>query len=576
MKKIISTILCAALLCSTACTVSAADTENVPSRWAKEYVEQAADLNIYSEKELSIDYQKFIDRESYCELAYSTLERADLLGDYKASADEKLFKDTQNEKVYVLNKMGIIKGKGHGAFAPADSLTREEAATILFRMLKYTDYLKDDSYIEANSQLTRYRDDKIISDWAYDAVYEMLSMGIMIGTGNGFEPKNSYTGEQAITTMVRIMEFVTGSDPETAGENSFASNMNALMPQNKNYMFSPLSIKMAMAMMANGASGETQSQILDATGIQNIGVFNMKAQEMIRNYSQSEILKLNVANSLWINSSKTDLRFSEDYESCLRQFYNAESGIVTSDDALEKVNGWVNKNTNGKIPSILDKNDFHSIIVNAVYFKGQWQSPFEKQFTDPDTFTDRSGKQSQIDFMNKISYMRYAKTNGVSVVELPYKTQKTSVADSEYQGVDVSMFLLMSDGTGFNPESVLTEAELSTKYVNLFVPKFKIEYASGISEMLKKLGIEKAFTANADFRKMYDNGNTYIEDAIHKTYITVDEQGTEAAAVTGIVNRATSIPAEPIIVKYNKPFTFVIMDKTNHEILFMGEYAYAE
>ena len=140
----------------------------------------------------------------------------------------------------------------------------------------------------------------------------------------------------------------------------------------------------------------------------------------------------------------------------------------------------------------------------------------------------------------------------------------------------IRMYFIMSD-KAFNAEEVLSKSSLKSTYMNLSVPKFKIEYDNEISDLLKNIGLKKSFSSESEFTKMCDNGNMYMDSVIHKTYINVDEEGTEAAAVTAILLNATSaLPPEPRTVSFNKPFTFVIRDDANGEILFMGEYAYAE
>ena len=197
-------------------------------------------------------------------------------------------------------------------------------------------------------------------------------------------------------------------------------------------------------------------------------------------------------------------------------------------------------------------------------------------------FTSRDGKQTEIDFMNKTSWINYALSDGVLIVELPYLTKKAVFSeDGEYlytktlEGIDVSMYLMMSD-RAFMPEETLNRVELSRTFVSLSVPKFKVEYTAGIRDILKLLGINKAFERDAEFGKMFAGGNMYIDSVLHKTYINVDEEGTEAAAVTAMAMAGSALPPEPVSVKLNKPFTFVIRDNVNGEILFMGEYAFAK
>ena len=185
--------------------------------------------------------------------------------------------------------------------------------------------------------------------------------------------------------------------------------------------------------------------------------------------------------------------------------------------------------------------------------------------------------------MNKRGFVSYAETDGVSIVALDYlrgveiyDEEKDEYSEQYLKDAKIRMYFIMSD-KAFNAEEVLSKSSLKSTYMNLSVPKFKIEYDNEISDLLKNIGLKKSFSSESEFTKMCDNGNMYMESVIHKTYINVDEEGTEAAAVTAILLNATSaLPPEPINVSFNKPFTFVIRDDANGEILFMGEYAYAE
>ena len=268
----------------------------------------------------------------------------------------------------------------------------------------------------------------------------------------------------------------------------------------------------------------------------------------------------------------------------LSKTFDATSDIVTDKNAVSEINGWVNDKTEGKIPAIITESnkDFLAMLVNAVYFKGRWQNEFNKSATEKDVFTSRDSSQTEIDFMNRRAWMSYANTDGVSIVALPYLTRQDVFDENgEYietkklDGVDIRMYLMMSDGN-FSPEEILNKAEMDSRFITLSVPKFNIEYSTGLNSILKTIGINKAFEENAEFEKMFDSGNMWIDSSIHKTYIKVDEEGTEAAAVTALGMAGSAMPPEPIEVKFNKPFTFVIKDNANGEILFMGEYAFAK
>ncbi len=577
MKRIISLILFAVMILSFV-PVSANEATTPlapPSDWALGDVKKAAEANITS-NDITYNYRKAITRAEFCALTYNFIINNIKPPVPKASIN---FTDTSSVEVNVLYDMGIIKGKAEGIFAPNDFLTREEAATIIIRLVNTL------MPVPVTEMYYAYDDEADISPWAADSVQIISNMGIMKGVGNNsFAPLATYTTEEAIVTLVRLCEVYKLN---YFNEDLFTDNLNSKMPSDKNYMFSPMSVKMALALAANGADGETKSEILTALGISDLDEFNEFSKELISKYSQTEYLKLNIANSIWINSDKTDQQFSSDYQHKAGEFYSAEAKTVNDQTAVEEINSWVSDKTNGKIPTIANNSDFWASLINAIYFKAAWQDEFSTHATKKDTFTSADGTEAQIDFMNKTSWMTALVSDEVIIAELPYKNRFDKVSsDGTYLGsdtyadLDVSMYLIMcSDGA--SPEATLHDAisskSMGSTYANFSMPKFKIEFETSLNDILLQCGISKAFDPeNADFKNMFDSGNMFITDTIHKTYISVDEKGTEAAAVTALMMAGSALPPEPVDVKFNKPFYFVIRDNTNGESLFVGRYAFAE
>lgn len=541
-----------------------------PSDWAKDDVKKAIENGIADNAEMY--WQGFITRREFCRMAYNALNQIKEIPLMKVA--ENPFDDVIDEKVFALANIGIINGTDDKTFSPDAGLTREEAATFVWRMLKYA---KGDDYTQLR-EINLFDDDENISDWSRDAIYSLVATDIMIGTGSGFAPKRLYTAEEAAATLNRFSDMFKKSDEDINTEpTTFADKLNAQMPQDKNYMFSPFSIKMALAMAANGADGATKDEILKALDIDDLDAYNKNVKQTLERYSKSDVLKLNVANSIWLNSDNTKEKFVKDFSDKMKEFFSAESDVVTRANALEKINGWVKDKTNDKISSIIDENnlDFMAMLINAVYFKGSWLKDFSEAATADDTFTDRNGNKVQIPFMNQTDYFNYGRINDTEIVEMPYLAYDESSDGSKRIDMDISMYLIKSD-KDINAEEILNSAEMNRSYVRLSVPKFKTEYGTSLKGMLGALGIDTAFGEMADFDKMLGEKNLQLTDVLHKTYINVDEKGTEAAAVTAAMAGATSMPPEPVSVKFDKPFTYVIMDNTTKDILFMGEYAFAK
>ena len=401
----------------------------------------------------------------------------------------------------------------------------------------------------------------------------------------------------------------TVTQAPTSGVNDFAMKMNNQMDSSENYMFSPLSIKMALAMTANGSADKTKSEMLAALGIDNLDEYNKTAKALIESYNSfdfdyqtyneltdkvnsgeaseeehqkwykmnSELISnekayLSIANSIWVNKEyKNEYgykpSFKPDFENIIKDSYGGTSGVVDNSDAVERINKWTSDKTNGKITEIIADSDFLAALVNAVYFNGKWESEFPEYATNPDTFNNADGTTAQTDFMNALRYVGYYADDSVQMIKLPYK------------GGNTAMYISIDDGNISGYDTYFDLLEWTD--VNISMPKFRIEYSKELNDLLERLGIERAFSADtAQFPNICDGipdgENIYIDKVLHKTYIDVDEEGTEAAAVTAVIMGTNSLsitPPEPIEFKADKPFTFIIRDESSGEIIFMGRLA---
>ena len=584
MKRIMFFVLALTLAISCSLFVYAEKSSGVsgrvtPSEWAKEDVEEALTLGIL-DADKTYYYGSLITREAFCEIIDRFIDTESSVFGITSMNAPNPFTDTDSQATYSLYNLDIIKGKSETIFAPDDFITREEAAVIFSRLLNYNSNLKAQS---SKKNLVRdYDDYEEISSWAEDAVNRMTNLGIMEGYGEKvFSPKGIYTIEEAVVMVMRLQRLCRNTE-NMFSVVSFADGLNLNMPEDENYMFSPLSIKMALALAANGAEGETKKDILDCMLINDLDSYNEYSKSLIDRYSKSDKLTLSISNSVWVNTDNCPHNFKDGYKKAVSDYYNGESGQVNNKNAVDTINGWVNEKTNEKIPSIIDDSDFWAALVNAIYFKGAWENDFSERLTKPDTFHSADGTESKIDFMNQTDRFQYCNTNGVEIVKLPYKSNFMTEDENgkimwESAGANISMYLIKTDDSSV--EKTLNNAELDYKRIKLSVPKFKVEYSE---EITKYLEFGTATSRNlADFSGMMNlsaDEDLWIDKILHKTYISVDEEGTEAAAVTAVMMEgATSArPEDPIEVKFDKPFYFVIRDDTNGEILFMGRYAYAE
>lgn len=341
------------------------------------------------------------------------------------------------------------------------------------------------------------------------------------------------------------------------------------MPKDQNYMISPFSIKMAMMMAANGANGYTQKEILSALGVSSIDEYNQKANDIITRYNSNKDVNLNVANSIWLNKTEAmGANFKDTYKKIISDFYKGVAMEENADIIASKINDFIAKETNNKITNVLPTErpaDFLSALVNTIYFKGSFENQFDTANTKKDTFTDRNGNKSEIDFMNQTKHFCYYENDGVQMLKM------------NYSGRDIAMYILLNDDDkDVDINDIISKMEY--KKVSVSMPKFKTEFTKSFVDVLKQMGINIAFTNVADFSNMFDNVEVHISDVIHKTFIEVDENGTEAAAATVILIAKSSLPMPEEIKEFkaNKPFTYFIRDEVSGEILFLGEYAFAK
>lgn len=372
--------------------------------------------------------------------------------------------------------------------------------------------------------------------------------------------------------------------PTPVYEEGFEDNLKNQMPNDKNYMVSPLSLKIALAMLANGADDEIQKEITDTVGIDDLDEFNGYIKTFIENYQIKNTesdktadktyyehipnTEFKLANSIWIN--KTTLgekaEFSDKFSSVIKDSYFGEAMSVRMADAVKKINSWVSDATNEKIPTIIgeDSSDFAAALINAIYMKAAWRNEFNTQSTYKETFTAKDGVKTDIDFMHQTDHFMYYSDENTKLIRLPY-----------YGGV--SMYIALGDAKPAKIKSVKDSMQITK--VKLSVPKWKTETTFNLNNTLKAMGMEKAF--NAVYNKMVTNTAlpVVLDTIIQKTYIDVDENGTEAAAVIAIMMAAGSAmpkPEEPIEFKADKPFSYFICDDAAGEFIFMGEYMYPD
>ncbi|MCY4552833.1 MAG: serpin family protein [Candidatus Poribacteria bacterium] len=344
---------------------------------------------------------------------------------------------------------------------------------------------------------------------------------------------------------------------------------------NKNIFISPFSVSVALAMTLNGASGETEQTMTNTLHLQGLDPEPINTGYAgLRQALQTSDPKvtLALANSLW---ARQDVPFKQDFLQRNTQFFGAEVSTLdfTDPNTLKTINQWVSTNTNGKIPEILDEINPDAVLflINAIYFKGAWQTEFDPSHTRDGTFYLATGDEKQVPMMTRTGdYPYYANyEENFQAINLPYGDGRISMyVFLPYGESDLNTFL-----DNLNAESWENwMSQFHKEEVSLVMPKFKLEYEKMLNAPLKSLGMGIAFAPGlADFSRMADlevlGQNLYIGDVRHKAIVEVNEEGTEAAAVTSVEMRVESAP--PAFIA-DRPFFFAIRDNETKTVLFMG------
>lgn len=364
-----------------------------------------------------------------------------------------------------------------------------------------------------------------------------------------------------------------------AGSNTFAIELySQLNKTDANVFFSPISISTALAMVYAGARGETAKQMEKTLGFtlhsRRMHLAYEKFMKELPKSKKKSDTKLTLANALWVPANYDLL---ENYLYIIDNHYNGalfDINFNNEEKALRRINKWVKKQTKRKIEKIIDTLPktalgYGLIITNAIYFLGTWKEPFDKEKTKDDTFFHISNEEVTVPMMYQQARFGYAEQPNYQVLELPYTNERLSMI----------VFLPRTKGGITDLEKKLTlkmveEAidNISYQKVKVYLPRFKFSDSLELSRQLQILGIAEAFSEKADFSGMTDPTKFFISQVIHKAFVDVNEEGTEAAAVTAVAMELASarLPPKIPVFRADHPFLFLIYDKHTRVILFMG------
>ncbi|MFA5400972.1 MAG: serpin family protein [Dehalococcoidia bacterium] len=366
------------------------------------------------------------------------------------------------------------------------------------------------------------------------------------------------------------------------GNNMFALDLyRALKGTQGNLFYSPYSISQALAMTYAGARDTTEKEMaatLHFTLPQNSlhPAFNsldqqLKTRGQGAKGKDDKGFRLNIVNAIW---GQTGYHFLAEYLDILAQNYSAGLRLLDfrtePETCRQTINKWVEDQTEQRIKDLLKEGDIETstrlVLTNAIYFNAAWANSFEKNLTRPASFHLLDGSTVEVPMMRQSERMGYTAGEGYQAVSLPY------------DGGELEMVVMLPDQGKFAEFEQSLDAvkvksiieSIAPAQVSLRFPRFKIESEFGLGDALYHMGMPTAFTSLADFSGMTGNRELVISRVIHKAFVEVDEVGTEAAAATAVVMRATAMPVEPMEVTVDRPFIFVIRDIQTGSVIFIG------
>ena len=333
--------------------------------------------------------------------------------------------------------------------------------------------------------------------------------------------------------------------------------------EGKNVILSPLSIFQVLGLTTNGAVGTTQKEMistLETSTLENLNNINLKIIDKIKNFVSVELA--NGVMSIF-EPIKSFSKVCDKYEAPIEKLISKK-----------QVNDWCSKKTHGKITEILDELNPATVmlLLNAVYFRGEWTYPFNPEKTKGGVFYNFGKEEKKVEMMSQIHEFNYYQDSQIQAIELPYKNDSMSALILlPNKDIDINNYINLYNVNDDFIQKVIVGMQSTN--VKLSLPKFEVGFYSKLKEVLQRLEMETPFTGAADFSGINGSGGLYIDNVIHKTYLKVDEIGSEAAGVT-IVDMRKSLPINVVAMEVNRPFIVILRSTElpkNNEFLFMAK-----
>ncbi len=406
----------------------------------------------------------------------------------------------------------------------------------------------------------------------------MVAGGIGAGLAIGARFGDAVPPVEAASAASRSYTLATGTsslDLLVAANLDFAFRLQNTLLKNaggQNLFFSPLSVATALAMVFNGAAGSTQKAMAATLAYKSLSQaqINTATFGLLTGLRQRDsAIKLSIADSLWV---RLGVSVAPAFTATLRNSYNASLQALDfkNPHAPDTINAWVKEQTHGLIPSIVKSIDADTVmfLINALYFKGAWSAQFRAPATQPGPFTTGSGKRKTLMMMEQTGTFAYAKSAAAEAIRLPYGAGRISM----YVVLPASNTSLPAFLSRLNPSTWnALLAGLAPQHGSIQMPKFSVAYGSSLKPALSAMGMAQAFDPNtASFTGILEKQRAFITDVQHKAVMDVDENGTQAAAVTSIGVGATAVMVDSFHMAVNRPFFCAIRDDATGTLLFAG------
>jgi len=355
--------------------------------------------------------------------------------------------------------------------------------------------------------------------------------------------------------------------------NQFALDLFRKARGEKNCIMSPLSITFALGMMNNGAAGQTQQEINEVLGFGDAGAdaINQFCRKMLTEApTLDETTAAEIANTVFVNSGK-DYYLQQGFIDKANAFYDAEPQALNFYDkqnTIDIINAWANDHTHGMIPELFGedtpfKEDAVSYLLNALYFKGAWKHPFDKECTEEEAFD--GGKT--VPMMHQCRYFRYKENNVCQIIKLPYGNEAYSmvvVLPREGKTIDDALSSINTADIAFSPYT-------NSYNIDLKLPRIQTGTTLPLVDVMKEMGMTRAFDEVMAEFPYFGNRGVFISNMFQKAAIDLDEEGTEAAAVT-IIEDVDNIGGYRFTFHANRPFFYIISEQSTGAIFFIGQF----